>query len=150
MSFNEKVLFSSSTPVLFVSILPHLQIELIDASDKFLNSLKGVTDPEQKRKIIGNLFIESFVQATEELKSKYSNGSLNDAFLLQGTLYPDVIESVSFKGPSHTIKTHHNVGGLPEVLGLELLEPLRELFKGTCYVKLSPDLELSSHLIFRF
>lgn len=116
-------------------ILPGLQVELIDASEKFFSALKGITDPEKKRKTIGHLFIESFVTATEELKLKHSSGTFKDAFLLQGTLYPDVIESVSFKGPSHTIKSHHNVGGLPEVLHLELLEPLRELFKGNCGIQ---------------
>jgi GMP synthase (glutamine-hydrolysing) len=93
----------------------------IDASERFLNALKGVEDPEKKRRIIGGLFIEVF----EEEAAK-----LDDArFLVQGTLYPDVIESVSVKGASVTIKTHHNVGGLPEDMRLELVEPLRELFK---------------------
>ncbi len=102
----------------------HFKIDLraVDASDRFLSALAGVTDPERKRKIIGRVFIEVF-----EAEAK----SLGDAkFLGQGTLYPDVIESVSpTGGPSHTIKTHHNVGGLPEKLGLTLVEPLRELFK---------------------
>jgi GMP synthase (glutamine-hydrolysing) len=80
-----------------------------------------VTDPEQKRKIIGNEFIAVF----EEVAARISGAK----FLAQGTLYPDVIESVSFKGPSATIKSHHNVGGLPEKMGLKLIEPLRELFK---------------------
>jgi GMP synthase (glutamine-hydrolysing) len=80
-----------------------------------------VTDPEEKRKIIGNLFIEIFEREAQRLP--------NVRYLAQGTLYPDVIESVSFKGPSATIKTHHNVGGLPERMDLELIEPLRELFK---------------------
>jgi GMP synthase (glutamine-hydrolysing) len=93
----------------------------VDASELFLSALKGVSDPEQKRRIIGALFIEVF----EEEAAK-----LDDArFLVQGTLYPDVIESVSVKGASVTIKTHHNVGGLPEDMRLELVEPLRELFK---------------------
>ncbi len=93
----------------------------VDASEKFLEKLKGVTDPEAKRKIIGNLFIEIFEQEAKKIK--------NVKYLAQGTLYPDVIESVSFKGPSATIKTHHNVGGLPERMQLKLIEPLRELFK---------------------
>jgi GMP synthase (glutamine-hydrolysing) len=98
-----------------------MDIHLVDASEHFLNRLKGVTDPEEKRKIIGNEFIRIFERKAREVgKAKY---------LAQGTLYPDVIESVSFKGPSATIKTHHNVGGLPEVMNLELIEPLRELFK---------------------
>ena len=101
----------------------HFKMNLIylDASDLFLKNLKGVTDPERKRKIIGNLFIELFEKEAGKLS--------NVKYLAQGTLYPDVIESVSFKGPSATIKTHHNVGGLPEKMQLELIEPLRELFK---------------------
>lgn len=93
----------------------------IDASTTFLNALKGVTDPERKRKIIGEYFIRVFEEEAKKL--------VDVAFLAQGTLYPDVIESVSFKGPSATIKSHHNVGGLPEKMDLALLEPLRELFK---------------------
>lgn len=101
----------------------HFEMNLIylDAADLFLQKLEGVADPEQKRKIIGNLFIELF----EKEAAKLSNAK----YLAQGTLYPDVIESVSFKGPSATIKTHHNVGGLPEKMKLQLIEPLRELFK---------------------
>ncbi len=93
----------------------------VDASERFLSKLKGVTDPEEKRKIIGNTFIEVF----EEEAKKYDDAK----YLVQGTLYPDVIESVSVKGSSATIKTHHNVGGLPEKMNLKLLEPFRELFK---------------------
>jgi len=101
----------------------HFKINLIyvDAEDKFLEALKCVSDPEMKRKKIGNLFIQVFEEETKKL------GDFD--FLAQGTLYPDVIESVSFKGPSATIKTHHNVGGLPEDMKFELIEPLRELFK---------------------
>ena len=99
----------------------HMDMHLVDASDHFLKHLKGVTDPEEKRKIIGREFIAVFEKKAKALgKARY---------LAQGTLYPDVIESVSFKGPSATIKSHHNVGGLPEVMKLELIEPLRELFK---------------------
>ncbi|MBC8428808.1 MAG: glutamine-hydrolyzing GMP synthase, partial [FCB group bacterium] len=83
--------------------------------------LKGITDPERKRKIIGRIFIELFEEASKNID--------NVTHLAQGTLYPDVIESVSFKGPSATIKSHHNVGGLPEWMNLDLLEPLGELFK---------------------
>jgi GMP synthase (glutamine-hydrolysing) len=98
-----------------------LNIHLVDASDLFLERLQGVIDPEQKRKIIGREFISVFEKKAKELgRTRY---------LAQGTLYPDVIESVSFKGPSATIKSHHNVGGLPEVMKLDLVEPLRELFK---------------------
>ena len=99
-------------------------IKLIHADEKnlFLNELKGKSDPEQKRKIIGKLFIDVF--------QKYASQIENVNFLAQGTLYPDVIESVSFSGgPSSTIKSHHNVGGLPKKMGLKLVEPLRELFK---------------------
>ncbi|MHB8766480.1 MAG: glutamine-hydrolyzing GMP synthase [Deferrisomatales bacterium] len=99
----------------------HLDLRHVDAADLFLDKLAGVTDPEQKRKIIGNEFIYLFEREAAKL---------GDAeFLAQGTLYPDVIESVSFKGPSATIKSHHNVGGLPERMNLKLIEPLRELFK---------------------
>ncbi|TCK02868.1 glutamine-hydrolyzing GMP synthase [Phorcysia thermohydrogeniphila] len=94
---------------------------VVDASDLFLERLKGVVDPEKKRKIIGHTFIEVFEKAAKEIP--------NAEFLAQGTLYPDVIESVSVKGPSATIKSHHNVGGLPEKLNFKLIEPLRELFK---------------------
>jgi GMP synthase (glutamine-hydrolysing) len=93
----------------------------VDASAEFLTSLAHVVDPEAKRKIIGWLFIEVFEREAKQL------GDI--AFLAQGTLYPDVIESVSFVGPSVTIKSHHNVGGLPEKMKMKLVEPLRELFK---------------------
>ena len=98
-----------------------LPVKGIDASDTFLDRLKDVSDPEKKRKIIGNTFIDVF---DEEVK-----GKSEFKFLAQGTLYPDVIESVSFKGPSATIKSHHNVGGLPQKMNLKLIEPVRELFK---------------------
>ncbi len=101
----------------------HFQIDLrvVDAADRFLDRLENVVDPEKKRKIIGNVFIEVFEEEAKKL------GDFK--FLAQGTLYPDVIESVSFKGPSVVIKSHHNVGGLPEKMELKLVEPLRELFK---------------------
>ncbi len=99
----------------------HMKLEVVDARARFLDKLKGVTDPEKKRKIIGNEFIYVFEDA-----AKHVEGA---EFLAQGTLYPDVIESVSTKGPSATIKSHHNVGGLPEKMHLKLVEPLRELFK---------------------
>jgi GMP synthase (glutamine-hydrolysing) len=98
-----------------------LNLKYVDASTEFLARLKGVEDPEKKRKIIGNTFIEVF-----EREAHAAGGA---EFLVQGTLYPDVIESVSFKGPSAVIKSHHNVGGLPEKMKLKLVEPLRELFK---------------------
>jgi GMP synthase (glutamine-hydrolysing) len=98
-----------------------IPLRVVDASDLFLKRLEGVLDPEQKRRIIGHTFIEVFE------KEAHAIGGAR--FLGQGTLYPDVIESVSFKGPSAVIKSHHNVGGLPERMRLELIEPLRELFK---------------------
>lgn len=104
----------------------HIRLEAIDASDRFLSRLYGITDPEQKRKIIGNTFVDVFEETTSRIASSLG---AKPTFLAQGTLYPDVIESVSFKGPSATIKTHHNVGGLPEDLPFEILEPFRELFK---------------------
>jgi GMP synthase (glutamine-hydrolysing) len=99
----------------------HLNLVPVDAKKRFLDELSGVTDPERKRKIIGRVFIEVF----EEHAARVENAK----YLIQGTLYPDVIESVSVKGPSAVIKSHHNVGGLPERMNLSLIEPLRELFK---------------------
>jgi len=99
----------------------HISLTIVNKSKLFLDKLNNVNDPEKKRKIIGNLFIEVFEEESKKL------GDFK--FLAQGTLYPDVIESVSFKGPSATIKSHHNVGGLPEKMNFELIEPLRELFK---------------------
>ncbi len=104
----------------------HLRLHAVDASALFLDRLADVTDPEKKRRIIGATFIEVFEQATEAIVAEIGR---RPKFLAQGTLYPDVIESVSFKGPSATIKTHHNVGGLPEEVNFTLLEPFRELFK---------------------
>ncbi len=99
----------------------HLRVRAVDASARFLSRLEGVTDPEQKRKIIGEEFIRVFEAEARKL------GDVE--FLVQGTLYPDVIESVSVRGPAATIKSHHNVGGLPPDLKFKLIEPLRELFK---------------------
>jgi GMP synthase (glutamine-hydrolysing) len=99
----------------------HFRIKMVPAGPRFLDRLRGVEDPERKRRIIGATFIEVFEEEARVLS--------NITFLAQGTLYPDVIESVSFKGPSATIKSHHNVGGLPERMHLKLIEPLRELFK---------------------
>jgi GMP synthase (glutamine-hydrolysing) len=99
----------------------HLNVRGVDASERFLNMLAGVTDPEKKRKLIGTEFIRVFEEEARDI------GAVD--FLVQGTLYPDVIESVSVKGPSQTIKSHHNVGGLPDRMRLKLVEPLRELFK---------------------
>lgn len=104
----------------------HIRLVAEDASDLFLERLAGVEDPEQKRKIIGKTFVDVFKEVTHRVERELG---FRPKFLAQGTLYPDVIESTSFKGPSATIKTHHNVGGLPKDLGFELLEPFRELFK---------------------
>ncbi len=99
----------------------------VDASERFLAQLKGVTDPEEKRKRIGKEFIAVFADEAQKLQAGEAHGEIG--YLVQGTLYPDVIESVSVKGPSATIKTHHNVGGLPEKMPFGLIEPLRDLFK---------------------
>ncbi len=104
----------------------NLPLILVDASERFLGELEGEADPERKRKTIGRLFIEVFEEQAKELAAEGEPAR----FLGQGTLYPDVIESVSFSGgPSVTIKSHHNVGGLPERMNMKLVEPLRELFK---------------------
>ena len=127
----------------------HIRLEYVDASERFLSKLHGITDPEQKRKIIGNEFIDVFQHATEKLLAEDRESGMGfqpmDSknigkmprprqagyrFLAQGTLYPDVIESVSIGGnPANVIKTHHNVGGLPEKMHFELVEPVRQLFK---------------------
>ena len=118
----------------------HVPLITIDAADRFLGKLAGVVDPEQKRKAIGYEFIAVFEEAAKEF---------TDArFLAQGTLYPDVIESVSTKGPSATIKSHHNVGGLPEKMNLKLVEPLRELFKDEVRV-LGRELGLPDEMVSR-
>jgi GMP synthase (glutamine-hydrolysing) len=120
----------------------HLKLNLrfLERSDEFIRGLKNVIDPERKRKIIGRLFIKNFEQEAKKLKGV--------KFLVQGTLYPDVIESISFKGPSATIKTHHNVGGLPTKMRLKLVEPLRELFKDEVRV-LGKELGLPDDIIWR-
>ncbi|PFH60163.1 hypothetical protein XA68_11377 [Ophiocordyceps unilateralis] len=119
------------------TLAEHLGIALtvVDASHRFLDALKGVVDSEQKRRRIGNLFIDIFEEEAIRIEKEAENtpNAGKVEWFLQGTLYPDVIESISFKGPSATIKTHHNVGGLPQRMidgqGLKLIEPLRELFK---------------------
>ncbi|WP_120489081.1 glutamine-hydrolyzing GMP synthase [Bergeyella cardium] len=118
----------------------NMNIKMIDASQRFLNKLKGISDPEQKRKIIGNEFIAVFDEESNKLEGA--------KFLAQGTIYPDVIESQSVKGPSAVIKSHHNVGGLPEDMKLELLEPLRELFKDEVR-KVGEELGIPHHLVHR-
>ena len=119
----------------------HIDLRCIDAEERFLSAMAGISDPEAKRKCIGNLFVEVFEEEASKL------GHMD--FLAQGTLYPDVIESISATGgPSATIKSHHNVGGLPEQMNLELLEPLRELFKDEVRV-LGKELGLPDELVWR-
>ncbi|HDH97495.1 MAG TPA: glutamine-hydrolyzing GMP synthase [Proteobacteria bacterium] len=117
-----------------------IDVNYVDASERFLSRLKGVVDPERKRKIIGEEFIRVFEEEAKKIRDA--------RFLVQGTLYPDVIESVSFKGPSATIKSHHNVGGLPERMELEIIEPLRELFKDEVR-RLGEELGLDKELVWR-
>ena len=112
----------------------------VDASERFLSKLEGVIDPEKKRKIIGTEFIRVFEEEAKKI------GEVQ--YLVQGTLYPDVIESVSTKGPSATIKSHHNVGGLPKKMGLKLIEPLRELFKDEVR-RVGKELELPAYILGR-
>jgi GMP synthase (glutamine-hydrolysing) len=111
----------------------HIRLKYVDAADSFLKLLEGITDPEEKRKIIGREFVKVFERATEELLAEDAasgGGHGGYHFLAQGTLYPDVIESVAIGGnPAHVIKSHHNVGGLPEKMHFELVEPVRQLFK---------------------
>ncbi len=118
----------------------HLKLVHVDARAKFMQALAGITDPEQKRKIIGRNFIEVFDAEAQKL------GDVTH--LVQGTLYPDVIESVSFKGPSAVIKTHHNVGGLPDKMKLKLCEPLRELFKDEVR-EVGATLGMPKHVLWR-
>src|SRR5690606_6681405 len=118
----------------------HMKIDMVDASERFLSKLKGVSDPEAKRKVIGNEFVAVF----DEESHKFEGAK----FLAQGTIYPDVIESQSVKGPSAVIKSHHNVGGLPEEMKMELLEPLRELFKDEVR-KVGEELGIPRHLVMR-
>jgi GMP synthase (glutamine-hydrolysing) len=118
----------------------HLNLQYVDAEERFLTALKGVRDPERKRKIIGRVFIKVFEEEAKLIG--------NVAYLAQGTLYPDVIESVSFKGPSATIKSHHNVGGLPKRMRLKLIEPLRELFKDEVRI-VGKELGLPEHVVNR-
>lgn len=117
-----------------------LKIKLIDAKDRFMSKLKGIADPEEKRKIIGNEFVSVFDEESHKIEGA--------KFLAQGTIYPDVIESMSVKGPSAVIKSHHNVGGLPAEMDFELLEPLRELFKDEVR-KVGEELGIPPHLVHR-
>lgn len=117
-----------------------IPLTVVDASERFLKKLEDIEDPEQKRKIIGETFIRVFEEEARKLK--------NIKWLAQGTLYPDVIESVSFKGPSAKIKSHHNVGGLPEKMDLRLLEPFRELFKDEVR-KVGLELGVPEEIVYR-
>jgi GMP synthase (glutamine-hydrolysing) len=130
----------------------HLGINLtvVDGAELFLGRLKGVADPEKKRKIIGGTFIDLFqkeaIRIEQEAENTPNAGPI--VWFLQGTLYPDVIESVSYRGPSATIKTHHNVGGLPDTLKLKLIEPLREMFKDEVR-KFGEELGIHKDLVMR-
>lgn len=135
------------------TLTKHLGINLtvVDASERFLGLLKGVKDdPEKKRKVIGNTFIEVFQEEAKKIAAEAAGSSKAGEieWLLQGTLYPDVIESISFKGPSATIKTHHNVGGLLAGMHLKLIEPLRELFKDEVR-ELGTNLGIPEELVWR-
>ena len=117
-----------------------LNVKGVDSSDLFINALKGVSDPEKKRKIIGNIFVEVFEQESKKIEDA--------KWLAQGTIYPDVIESISVKGPSATIKSHHNVGGLPEKMDLKVVEPLKMLFKDEVR-KIGNSLNMSKDILNR-
>jgi GMP synthase (glutamine-hydrolysing) len=117
-----------------------INLDYVEATDRFLDKLTGISDPEQKRKIIGNEFIYLFEEEAKKL------GQVD--YLAQGTLYPDVIESVSTKGPSAVIKSHHNVGGLPDKMNLKLLEPVRELFKDEVRL-LGKELGMPDEVVYR-
>ena len=117
-----------------------LNVKGVDSSDLFINALKGVSDPEKKRKIIGNIFVEVFEQESKKIEDA--------KWLVQGTIYPDVMESISVKGPSATIKSHHNVGGLPEKMNLKVVEPLKTLFKDEVR-KIGNSLNMSKDILNR-
>jgi len=124
-----------------------LDLTVVDAGERFLSALAGVVEPERKRKIIGEVFIRVFEEEARRIEARPTvKGRIG--WLAQGTLYPDVIESVSFRGPSATIKSHHNVGGLPELMDLKLIEPLRELFKDEARA-LGEELGLSPRRVWR-
>ena len=125
-----------------------LNVVAVDASERFLKKLAGVTDPEQKRKVIGNEFIAVFDDEAKKIFEAEKSAGEEIAWLVQGTLYPDVIESSSVHGPSHTIKSHHNVGGLPPDMKLKLIEPLRDLFKDEVR-RIGRDLSMPAEIIER-
>ena len=121
-----------------------LRLDAVDATDRFLRKLKGVSDPEKKRKIIGNEFIKVFEKEARRIEKNEGNVK----WLVQGTLYPDVIESRSVRGPSQVIKSHHNVGGLPKKMKLKLIEPLKDLFKDEVR-KIGRDLAMPDEILLR-
>ena len=123
-----------------------LRLVAVDASERFLARLAGVTDPESKRKIIGSEFIAVFDDEARRILEGQQGSAV--AWLVQGTLYPDVIESSSVKGPSQTIKSHHNVGGLPAAMKLKLIEPLRDLFKDEVR-RIGRDLQMPAEILER-
>ncbi len=126
----------------------HLNVVAADASERFLGKLAGVTDPEQKRKAIGNEFIAVFDDEAARILADDKSATSTVAWLVQGTLYPDVIESASVHGPSHVIKSHHNVGGLPADMKLKLIEPLRDLFKDEVR-RIGRDLQMPEEILER-
>lgn len=125
-----------------------LNVVACDSSERFLSKLAGVTDPEKKRKIIGNEFIAVFDDEAAKIFEAEKSAGEEIAWLVQGTLYPDVIESASVHGPSHVIKSHHNVGGLPEDMKLKLIEPLRDLFKDEVR-RIGKDLNMPAEILER-
>lgn len=149
---NNGLLRQDEVQTVHQTLTKHLGINLtvVDASERFLTDLKGVTEPEQKRKIIGRDFIEIFQETAQRIAAAAAGSprSGDIEWLLQGTLYPDVIESIAFHGPSQTIKTHHNVGGLPAAMHLKLIEPLRELFKDEVRI-LGTELGIPPELVWR-
>ncbi|KAL8911639.1 MAG: hypothetical protein Q9171_003246 [Xanthocarpia ochracea] len=149
---NNGLLRHKEAETVHQTLTSHLGINLtvIDAGERFLADLKGVSEPEQKRKIIGRNFIEVFQETARKIarEAADSPNAGDIEWLLQGTLYPDVIESIAFRGPSQTIKTHHNVGGLPAAMHLKLIEPLRELFKDEVRI-LGTKLGIPEELVWR-
>ena len=117
-----------------------LNVVGVDASNEFINGLRGITDPEQKRKVIGSIFIDVFERQSKKIQDA--------KWLAQGTIYPDVIESISVKGPSSTIKSHHNVGGIPDKMNLKIIEPLKMLFKDEVR-RIGESLEIDSNILNR-
>ena len=117
-----------------------LNVVGVDASNEFITGLRGITDPEQKRKVIGSIFIDVFERQSKKIQDA--------KWLAQGTIYPDVIESISVKGPSSTIKSHHNVGGIPDKMNLKIIEPLKMLFKDEVR-RIGESLEIDSNILNR-